>query len=396
MREEEDTVKPFVSILASLLLLILTSGCWDNNELDEYGFVQAVAIDRSDDHLIELTTHLYNPSSKMEMGDEAKPAQKSINFRTTGETFFEALREIPAEFGRKAKWDHMRVIIIGEKLAKTINIREVLDFFSRDHEPRGTVLPLIAEKSAADFLDVKPFIEQTIGQQYKKMETNGARYSAKTSSIPLYELAIQMKSPSKTSAVPYIHKNSLDHKAVVSGTALIQDGKMVELLKERDTEALMMLTQRYRFGIIEFPCMKHDNEQVLSKESFEVLTFHSSVTPTLTDDSVSIKVQISMEGTVGELRCSHLKTNSDMEHFEQIVEDTIEQQITHTINVLKRKKVDAIGIGNQLYRKNPKRWKQLEPDWEERFARSEFEVDVKVKVLSTGMNSGTIFGTKEK
>ncbi|MEK3915624.1 Ger(x)C family spore germination protein [Paenibacillus sp. FSL H7-0331] len=389
-------MKPFYSILVSLVILGLTAGCWDNNELDEYGYVQAVAIDRTKDDLIQLTTLFYNPSTKMETSASAKPAEKGINIQTSGETIFEAIRDITKKFGRKPKWDHMRVILIGEQLAKTQNIREVLDFFSRDQEPRGTVLPLIAEGSAGDFLKIQPFIEQTIGQQYKKMETSGSLYSAKTSSIPLYDLAIQLKSPSKTSAIPYIHKNGSQNKAEVSGVAFIKDGKLVHILEETDTEAFMMLTDKYMSGILEFPCINSAKDQVQNKESFEVLSFNSKVTPIVEDDVVSIGVNIRIEGTVGELRCSLLKTKEDVERFEHTITDMVKKQLQHAISIFKRQELDAIGIGNQIYRKNPKLWKHLEPTWNKRLAQSQFQIDVDVEVLSTGMNVGTPFGTKEK
>jgi spore germination protein KC len=389
-------VKPLASILVSLLILSLTAGCWDNNELDEYGYVQAVAIDRTKDNQIQLTTHFYNPSNKMEMEGGGNSAKKGINIQTSGETIFEAIRDIPMKFGRKPKWDHMRVILLGEQLAKTQNIREVLDYFSRDQEPRGTVLVLVAEGSAGEFMEIRPFIEQTIGQQFKKMETSGAHYSAKTSSIPLYELAIQLKSPSKTSAIPYIHKGNSQNEAVVSGVAFIKDGKLADILKEKDTEAFMMMSGRYNNGILEFPCINSTEDQVQNKESFEVLAFNSKVTPTVKEDVVSIDVKIRMEGTVGELRCSLLKSKKDIEHFENRISDQVVQQIQHAISIFKREKLDAIGIGNQIYRRNPKLWKRLEPTWDKILAQSQFHVEVDIDVLSTGMNVGTPFGTKEK
>lgn len=98
------------------------------------------------------------------------------------------------------------------------------------------------------------------------METSGALYAAKTSKIPLYELAIQMCSPSNTSVLPYLHKTSVDNKAIISGLALIQDGKMVELLKEKDTEAFMMLMDRYIYGALEFPCT-NETENALRKRN---------------------------------------------------------------------------------------------------------------------------------
>lgn len=389
-------MKPLLSFLASFLVLSLITGCWDNNELDEYGYVQAISIDRGEGDFVDITTHFYNPSSKMQTDPATSIAAKGINIRTTGETFFEAMREIPAKFGRKAKWDHMRVIIIEENLARTLNIREVLDFFSRDHEPRGTILPIIAEKSAAAFLDIKPFIEQTIGQQYRKMETTGALYSAKTSNLPLYDLAIQLSSPSKTSAMPYLHKNSLDNKASISGVALIQDGRMVGVLTEKDTETLMMLTDKYKYGVFEFPCMNHEKKkQLYNKESLEIINFNSQLVSKVTDENVTVDIQMTIEGTTGELRCSNLKTKQDMERFEQTIKEQIEHQIQHAIRTFKAKKVDVLGIGNQIYRNNPKLWKQLEPIWEDKLAQMQFQTHVQVHVLSTGMNAGTIFGKKE-
>lgn len=389
-------MKPFLSSLASFLVLCLITGCWDNNELDEYGYVQAISIDRGEGDFVDITTHFYNPSSKMQSDPATSIAAKGINIRTTGETFFEAMREIPAKFGRKAKWDHMRVIIIEENLARTLNIREVLDFFSRDHEPRGTILPIIAEKSAAAFLDIKPFIEQTIGQQYRKMETTGALYSAKTSNLPLYDLAIQLSSPSKTSAMPYLHKKSLDNKASISGVALIQDGRMVGVLTEKDTETLMMLTDKYKYGVFEFPCMNHEKKkQLYNKESLEIINFNSQLVSKVTGENVTVDIHMTIEGTTGELRCSDLKTKQDMERFEQTIKEQIEHQIQHAIRTFKAKKVDVLGIGNQIYRNNPKLWKQLEPIWEDKLAQMQFQTHVQVHVLSTGMNAGTIFGKKE-
>uniref|UniRef100_UPI0035DEC18B Ger(x)C family spore germination C-terminal domain-containing protein n=1 Tax=Cohnella xylanilytica TaxID=557555 RepID=UPI0035DEC18B len=63
---------------------------------------------------------------------------------------------------------------------------------------------------------------------------------------------------------------------------------------------------------------------------------------------------------------------------------------------MKREKLDALGIGTQIYRRNPKLWRRLEPDWDDRFARIRFQVRVEVRMLSTGLNVGTPFGTKER
>lgn len=390
-------MKPLVSIIAVSLTLSFLTGCWDNNELDEYGYVQAVAIDRGSDGLIQVTTHFYKPSNMNEqVGGNTNPTQKGINILSSGETVMEAIRDIPTELGRKAKWDHMRVILLGEKLARKENIREVLDFFSRDHEPRGTVLPMVAEESAGPFLDVQPFIEQTIGQQYKKMETTGSRYSADTSDIPLYDFAIKLKGPSKTAELPYLHRSGTPQKAIVTGIALIRDGTLVDILDDSDTEAFLMMTGRYTSGVIEFPCLENGKEKTNAKESFEVVKLIGSTIPEVTGDQVSVRVKIRIEGTVGELRCSLLKTKEDIARFERTIDDKVERQLRHAIERFKTNEVDAIDIASRIYRNNPRLWKRLKPDWEKRLARSDFRISVETRVLSTSMNVGTPFGTKEK
>lgn len=381
---------------------MVAAGCWDNRELDEYGFVQAVAIDRQDDGRIKLTTHFYNPSSKSEGGEGAKSAQnsksaqKGINIRTSGDTIFEAIRDIPMKLGRKAKWDHMRIILLGERLVRTQNIGEVLDYFSRDHEPRGTVLPLIADGDAGEYLEIKPFIEQTIGQQFKKMETDGSQYSAKTSRVPLYELAIHLKNPSRTAAVAYIHRSGPGGDVVISKVAFFKQGKLAHVLEEKDAEAYMMLAEKYNSGILEFPCLADGGEGSRTKESFEVLSIDSKVYPEARGEEINVRAKIRIKGTLGELRCTVLKSRQDARRLEKRIGREVERRLQEGIAVLKREKLDALGIGTQIYRRNPKLWRRLEPDWDDRFARIRFQVRVEVRMLSTGLNVGTPFGTKER
>ncbi|WP_168122849.1 Ger(x)C family spore germination protein [Paenibacillus sp. HB172176] len=379
----------------SFLLLSLMTGCWDNYELDQFGYVQAVAADQGKEGKVKLTTHFYNPTSKMEKSGASTGSHKGINIQTTGDTLFEAVRDIPMYFGRKAKWDHMRVILLGEELIKDQDIGEILDYLSRDHEPRGTVLPLISEGPASSYLDIKPFIEETIGQQFKKMETQGAQYAAKTSKTPLYDFAIQLKSASKVAVLPYIHKRGKE--AVISGIVLIKHGRLAYVLDSKNTETFQMLNNRYKEGVIEFRCMgdAEDDTQTQHKETFEVITFHTELTPRIQHDKVTVDIDILAKGNVGELRCSTLLTVKNLDAFEEKIEEEIRGKLERTLSILQKNHLDGIGIGNQIYRKNPKLWKQWEPTWEKRFAECQFNINVDVEVLNTGMNVGTPFG-KEK
>ncbi|MEC0236353.1 Ger(x)C family spore germination protein [Paenibacillus kribbensis] len=393
-------MRPYVYVAISMLSFSLLTGCWDKSELTEFGYVQAVAIDRTEEGKVKLTTHFYNPTGGTEtggtkMGGADKTYQRSINIQTEADTVFEAVRDIPIHLGRKAKWDHMRIILIGEQLSRKQNVSEILDYFSRDHEPRATVLTLIAAGEAGDYLNTKPFIEQTVGQQFRKIEESTARYSAKSSRVPLFELAIQLKGESEVAMVPYIYKNESTQKIFVAGIALLKKGKLTgSILSSKDTGSLLMLINKYKSGILEYPCTETTGEKKTRKESYEIYSLDTKVTTSIKENEVTIHVLTKIKGAVGELRCSSLKSIEEGRQIENKINELVKRDILKVTQLLQKERMDAIGIGNQIYRKNPSLWKRWKPSWNERFAESRFEVVVETKILNTGMDVGTPFGEK--
>ncbi|AJY73538.1 Ger(x)C family spore germination protein [Paenibacillus beijingensis] len=388
-------MRSFAAFTLSILSLFLFTGCWDKAELTEFGYVQAVAIDQNEEGKIEFTSHLYKPARG---GEGGGPAGKSgggdsaFSIKTKGDTVFEADRDVNTQLGRKTKWDHMRVILIGEELARKRKVGEVLDMFSRNHEPRATVSVLIAKGKASDILNIKPYIEHTIGQQLRKMEENSARFTAKTSLTRLHDLAIQLKSETGVAVVPYINSNNSPKKISVEGIAVLKKGKVAgSILTPTISEQLLMLTNKYKSGIIEFPCTGATEEKMKTKESLEIMLLNTKLTPTVKKNEITVRVMTKIKGAVGELRCSTLKTEEDEKRFEENIEKSVERNLRKAISVFQKRKVDVLGIGDKLYKKNPGLWKQLKPDWNERFAEIRFEVHADVKVLNSGMNVGTPF-----
>ncbi|GAA3405950.1 Ger(x)C family spore germination protein [Paenibacillus hodogayensis] len=376
-------------VLSGLLLLVLT-GCWDKAELTEFGYVQAVAIDRNASGKFELTTLFYVPSAGSET---QKPTRKGITIKTQGDTIFDALRDISSQFGRKAKWDHMRIILLGEQLLRKQSAGEVLDFFSRDHEPRATVLMLVAEGQAGEYLTVKPFIEYTIGQQLRKMEKIAAKYSANTSRVPLFDLAIQLKSETGIATVPFAQLEKAAKTVTLAGVAVLKEGKVGFILTPAETQSLLMLTNQYEEGILEFPCPGKPDSPT-DKESFEVFSLDTSVNPVIQHNEAAVDVRIKIKGSVGELRCSALMSREEGEQFEERIAKQVERDLQKTIARLQKEKTDALGIGNRIFRTNPALWKRWKPAWPDHFAAIRFHVAVEVRVLNTGMNIGTPFGKK--
>lgn len=81
-------------------------------------------------------------------------------YSTSGEIVFEALRKLTQQVPRKIYLSHIRLIVIGEDVAKE-GIYNVLDFLSRDHEMQTNFYIIVSKESKAkDILNVLTSIEK--------------------------------------------------------------------------------------------------------------------------------------------------------------------------------------------------------------------------------------------
>ncbi|MEK3882651.1 Ger(x)C family spore germination protein [Paenibacillus sp. PL2-23] len=369
-----------VLLCAALLFL---PGCWNKRELDHYGFVMAIAIDQGKNKQLELTTQMYRPvTGQNGGGGGSQSPTANLLVKTTDDSLFEAIRDIPIHLGRKATWSHMRVIIIGEKLAKSTDVGKLIDFFYRDHEPRHTISLMIAKGRADRILEIEPEIEQTIGQQLLLTKQVSYKNSAKSMDTTLLKFALQMGSPNNDAAITYIYKDSMD-ELNTAGLALLKKGKMINILPSKKVEGLVMLRNEFKSGIVEIPC-----QEKLQTESFEVLGLNTRIKPKLEGDKVSVLVKASVEGVIGELKCTEIKTRQDEEDYILKIEKEIQHQMLSTIQVLQANKTDIIDIGNSIAKWHPKAWKGMKDSWEDQFAGIPFDIQVDVRLITTGTAIG--------
>lgn len=372
--------RPLVFVL-SLFCLFSLSGCWNKFELTDWAFVQAIAIDDSSDGKIQLTTHFYKPGggSTLEGGPHGPSA---FNITTKADTVFEAIRDIPLRLGRKAQWSHMRIIIISDRLGKNRNIKELTDFFVRDHEPRDTVTVAIAKGTAKDFLEQKPFIESTIGQQLTEMSRSAHKFATKTKNVNLLELAIQFRSQTGIAILPFLYRNSSPEKDIaLSKLAVLKDGKLVnDFLNSAHVESLLMLRNEFKFGILEIPCNENGK-----KETFEVTSSHTETRIKPGSESVSVQIHTKIKGSFGEIRCTKALNSEAENKVADRIRAHVEKELRKTIDLIQNKKLDLLGIGDWLYRHHPALWTKWNSSWDDRFAQADFDIRIDFEIVNSGV-----------
>ena len=113
--------------LSLLALCVMLPGCGGAAEIEDIGFVLAMGVDRHEESGIKLWLQMALPSS----GPEGQAQQESLPFITTGETLYQALMKAQAQSSRRIMLGHVRVVVIGERLARE-GIAALLDPLVRD------------------------------------------------------------------------------------------------------------------------------------------------------------------------------------------------------------------------------------------------------------------------
>lgn len=377
-------MKPCMLLLYLSALVLIVPGCWSKYELTERGFVMGVALDQGENGKIALTTQIYRPTPA-KGGSGPSTEASNINIKTTGASVMEAVRDIPIQLGRKAQWSHMRVVVVGEKLARKAEIGKLLDFFYRDHEPRHSVSLIIAKGSAAKLLEKQPLVEQTTGQQLLRAKESAYNDTGKTLDTTLLDLVVQMKSAHSDAAVSYVYENKKDKQTFnAAGLALFKKGKMTGVLPAKQVEGLLMLRNEYNAGVVEVACPGRKGES----ESLEILVLQTKIKPRLRGDEATVQVRARADVAIGELKCTSVETRADEAELVRKIEENMQSQMAGAIRELQTKKTDVIGIGNRIYSMNPAKWKKIKKNWDNQFAEIRFDIRVKVRIVTSGTAIG--------
>lgn len=365
--------------VASLVL----SGCWSSHELTDWGLVQAAAVDRADDNKILLTTQIYKPGGGASQDASGKPASSFIETNATSITVQGASQDTSLKLGRRLQWSHSRVLLIGEETARGIGISSILDYFSRNHDFRGSNALMITKGKAAEFLRQNPLIENTMGQQLKSVEENSMLYTGKSLQVSMTDVNIASKSQVPLTVIPYAVLQKNDRSTVaVAGLAIIRfpDGRMIGFITPAQAPYFLMLINRFHSGVVELSC----GAELPGADSFLVGKAVTKLKPEFNGEQIHLKVSTELSGVIGQLGCRPVVSKEETDEFIMRVQEKVKAELTKTLEHLLKEKSDVLGIGEHIYRTRKSKWKTLKPDWPEIFAKMDFEITVKARIQNAG------------
>ena len=383
--------KPHMMLLKLIfccISLFLLQGCLGSREINDLEIVVGIAVDKgeSPDSII-LTAQIVKPS---EMGKSSgdissRNDNKAYwNVSYTGETVFEAARQITHITGDKLFLAHQQVLILGEEIAK-MNVQGYIDFFLRANTIRPSTKILVAEGRASDILE-------TVSGKERLPAINAAKlidhygYTSDLYEVNLNDFAERLLSDTTSPITPLIRiiTDDKNKDTSVSGMAVFNTGRMVGTLSQDETRGLLWILDKVESGIINVPS---PNGQ--GKAALEIIETKSKITPVMSDGKILINIKIIEKATLAEQsNTENLGTVQGLEALQKSQAEAIKREILAAWNKSRELNSDIFGFGDLLHRKYGTQWKAMEGQWKDIYPGLKLNMDVQTKIIGTNLLTG--------
>ncbi|WP_307891683.1 Ger(x)C family spore germination protein [Bacillus swezeyi] len=388
-------MRKHIGLFAVLFLtVIVLSGCWNRRELNELAIVGAMAFDKSDGKQV-ITTQVIDPgqvAAKQGKGQEAPV----ITYQEKGDTVFEAIRRMTTLTARKLYFSHLRVLVIGEEVAKE-GIGDTLDFLSRDHELRPDFFIVVAKDTKAEnVLKVMTGLEDIPANKlFTSLETSEKAW-APLMTVTLDKLISDIVSEGiqphltglrllgdgkKGESKENVQEIDPDVKLKYSGLAVFKSDKLIGWLNERDSKAVNYALGNVRSTIGEVSCPDGKG-----KAAIEVVRTKSELAVDVKNGSPKGSVQINVEANVGEVQCKlDLMKSKTIAELEKEANKQVKRLMEKALKTAQEEyKVDFFGFGEVLHRSNPYYWKKVRKNWDETFTTMPIDIKTDVQIRRVG------------
>lgn len=386
------------SILLVLLVLIsvLTAGCWDRRELQELGFVLAVAIDLAEDgKKSELETFTAGAGSVRPLrlsvqvlkltpaGGESVPKDtgKTYVLSNTGQSMHEMIRDMLGQTSKGLFFEHIQAILISEAVVKSYNLTHIIDFWRRDAEMRWRTKVFVVPGVARDVLDFIPPTGEPGGiflANASARNTRDPHVGAAKTDLGFTSMTLDNKGDVLLPRLEYEGK-----QVKINGIAVFRQDRFVGFWDEYTVKGIRLGRGNIKSGVFIYNCPEHAGHFI----AFELFRHNTILTPHVEEGRIYFTLNIAIRGNISEATCleHHDSSNSNvLEHTELMIAQSIKENISHSFNLAKQQGIDTLNLKKYLKAYEPETWAQIESRWEEIYPEIPLDITVRVSIQNVG------------
>lgn len=375
------------SVLFILPFLLVLTGCWDDIELEERGFLAGVAVDLAEgggeEEMFEVTMQLVVPSGLGSSTQGAGGDKAYRNLSQTGRSLFEINQSVGRQANREINIEHLDVVILSTEVASKKELFDnVVDVFIRQQNMRRGISIALVEGKAKSLLDLETEHEKLPARYIDTlMEYKENAFTIQP--VRLGDLQEKMLE-SRSFVIPILSvfaNNSINY----SGVAVFrgETRELVEVIRKEDVEGRNFIVGENFEGAMP---LEIEGDLI----TFLVQRGNSSV-KLINDDKENLGFHVDIQLSARIVEYLGKKDLSKMENL-NLVKRALEKKVkTISESSIKKIKddlqVDILDLDYYLKMHHYKLWEKVKDNWdtgENYFSKSDIQVKVNVDITDPG------------
>lgn len=420
--------RQWMRLVLLYLMMLAAGGCYDRIELNELAIADIMAIDLTEDGLLRVSLQFLVPSELVNPGDVGAGSGVRDPFYVidaVGETVPEALSLLQAKVPRRLFTSHVRVIVLGEELARA-GIGPVFDSLTRMRELRVAADVVVTEGEGVVLLQASPRLGRLPVGALANMLNQGIvpRRTIRQVAIALASDGIDPFIP----AVGLAPRIETEREAGVRaeefeiiGVGVFRGDRLVGFATLEQARGLAWLVDEAPFAVATIPwppeggpaspqAQRPDvspEEALIRRDappgsgpaglgggikepnqiSPQVLRTRVQLRSEVKDGQVIIHVDARAIDDIVTNQAGLLLTDpSVIPELEKALATSVEERMRAMLRLAQEElEADVMGFGALVRREHPKEWRELRRDWHAHFRQVQVNIKVAVEVRLTGL-----------
>ncbi len=403
-------MKKLILLLLVFSLSFTFSGCMGKGvELKDLTVVQGIGVDKKEDEL-SISIQVFDPAKASGSANELSGNLTKV-LNSQGKSIYETIYKSSVQIGGEPFTSQNRIIVLGEDLVKE-DIKEIMDYFFRNHKTRINVVIAIAKGEAKEILqsdtgealipaeDVVKLIESSEENLIApKTDVLSVLRPMKEIGGDFYITALKIKEEEQKQGEQEQSGSGGGEKqgegsgggenggqeqekkdVVTDGVGVFKENKLIGYLDEDESKGLLWITGKVNGGVL-----VSQTEEVgqISTEIIDVVPkMQFSIEDNIPICSIKISCFLSADEIQGNEENFTLET---LEPVEKQIGDNIKEKIEKTIKkCVQDYNVDIFRLNDYVRNYNPGLYKQVKGTWHDYIKNIQFKTDISVQITRVG------------
>ncbi|HEX3032337.1 MAG TPA: Ger(x)C family spore germination protein [Bacillota bacterium] len=370
-------IKQALLVLLMVIVAMLAASCWNYREIEDLSIVSGVALDPAAKGSYEMTVEIV----EMQGQQASKTVAKRIS--GTGETLFDAIRNIISLSGKKVYWSHCKVLILNQRLLLD-DVVKILDWFNRDSETRADIHIFVSQQQTAkEILDARGTTNEVVAFQLDDVMRSEKSLS-KAPSTMISDFIVELGGEGIAPIVPVVRLAKTDSQTTLQvwGTALFNEDRLAQFLNGEDSKPFLMVRDLLKGGVLVHETVGPKGKVKMALEIFKCKTKMKSQ---LEGGKPTIKLEttldIALDDVAGELDITNEK---DTKKLERELEEQMNKRISQLVKKVQETcDSDVFGFGAIVREQQPALWKKLSSNWGKEFKHLRVTANTHVHIRNT-------------